>query len=200
MNPNPFFWWYGVENVAKVRINGESCMALLNNGAQINMVTPSFMEECSLNVGPLTDLMARWVTCVGLGNALTQPLGYVILWVQVDGVRDYDEDQIALVIPDLSNFAVRVPIILGTPTISHIMNVLKEREIDALMTPWVNVCVAYLLAVQQVMTAIEDGNVGESDPDDYDDVITTKEAKTTDVFSSWVIHAKMKTAHRGGRN
>ena len=71
LNPNPFLWWYGVENVAKVRINGESCMALLNNGMQINTITPSFVEGHSLNVGPLTDLAGRQVTCVGLGNALT---------------------------------------------------------------------------------------------------------------------------------
>ena len=59
LNPNLFLQWYGVENIAKVRINGESCMALLDNGVQINTVTPSFAEGCSLEVGPLTDLMAR---------------------------------------------------------------------------------------------------------------------------------------------
>ena len=30
LNPSPFHQWYGIENVARVRINGESCMALLN--------------------------------------------------------------------------------------------------------------------------------------------------------------------------
>ena len=34
-------------------------MALLDYGAQINRVTPSFAEECSLDVEPLTDLIAR---------------------------------------------------------------------------------------------------------------------------------------------
>ena len=32
--------------------------------------------------------------------------------------------------------------------IGHIMNVIKESEMDMLATPWVNACVAYLLAVQ----------------------------------------------------
>ena len=50
----------------------------------------------------------------------------------------YDEDQIALVIPDLSNFVALVPIIVGTPMISHIINVIKEKEIDALVILWVN--------------------------------------------------------------
>ena len=69
---------------------------------------------------------------MGVGNAYTQPLGYVIVQVQVDGVQGYDEDQIALVVPDESKFMEQIPIILGTPTISCIMNVMKEREIDAM--------------------------------------------------------------------
>ena len=77
---------------------------------------------------------------------MTQPLGYVIIQVQVDGVQGYDKDQIALVILDLSNFAMRVPVILGTLMISHIINIIKE-EIDALAMPWANAQVAYLLAV-----------------------------------------------------
>ena len=40
-----------------------------------------------------------------------------MIWVQVDGVQGYDEDQIPLVILDLSNFLAQIPVILGTPTI-----------------------------------------------------------------------------------
>ena len=82
---------------------------------------PSFVKEFSLYVGPLSDLLGRWVTCVGLGNVLTQPVGYIVIWVQVHRVQDYDKDQIALVIPDLSNFVVWVPVILRTSTISHVI-------------------------------------------------------------------------------
>ena len=120
-------------------------MALLDNGAQSNTIMPGFVENYSLYVGPLSDLIGGHVTCIGLGNALTQPICYVIIWVQVDGVQDYDEDQIALVILDLSNFVVRVPLILGTPTTGCIMNLIKE--IDVLATPWVNAQVAHLLVV-----------------------------------------------------
>ena len=48
--------------------------------------------------GLITDLIGRRVTCIGLGNAYTWPLGYVIVKVQVDGVQGYNEDQIALVV------------------------------------------------------------------------------------------------------
>ena len=78
---------------------------------------------------------------------LTQPMSYVITWVQVNGVQDYDEDQIALLIPDLFSFVAWVPVIMGTPKISHIMNVIKEKEMDALAMLWVNAEVACLLVV-----------------------------------------------------
>ena len=50
----------------------------------------------------------------------------MVIQVQVDGVWGYDEDQIALVIPDFSNFTTRVPVILGTPTIGRVINVMKR--------------------------------------------------------------------------
>ena len=106
-----------MENIAKVKINGESCVALLDNGVQVNTIIPRYVKEHSLPVGPITDLMGSKVACIGLGNAYTRLLGYMIIRVQVDGVWGYDEDQIALIIPDHSNFAMRVPIILETPTI-----------------------------------------------------------------------------------
>ena len=62
-------------------------MVLLDNSVQINNIIPSFVKEHSLDVGPLLDLVGRWVTCVGLGNALTQPLGYVIIQVKLAGVQ-----------------------------------------------------------------------------------------------------------------
>ena len=38
--------------------------------------------------------------------------------------------------------------ILGTPMIGHMVNAIKEREIEALVTPWVKTQVAYLMADQ----------------------------------------------------
>ena len=90
-------------------------MALLDNGMQIIAIMPSYVKSHSLEVGLITNLIGGWVTCVGLGNAYTWPLGYIIIKVQVDGVQSYNEDQIAPVVLDLSNFTARIPIILGPP-------------------------------------------------------------------------------------
>ena len=88
-------------------------MALLDNGAQVNTITPRYVWECSLEVGPITDLMGSKVTCVGLGNAYTRPLGYVVIQVQEDRVQGYDEDQITLVIPDFPSLQPESLLSLG---------------------------------------------------------------------------------------
>ena len=62
--------WYRIGNVARVRVNGESCMVLLDNGAQTNTIMLGFVKKLFPDVGPLSDLVGRQVTCVGLGNAL----------------------------------------------------------------------------------------------------------------------------------
>ena len=174
-------------------------MALLDNGAQINTIMPKYISDHLLWVGPVTDLLGAKVTCVGLGNAYTRPLGYFIIWVQVDGVQGYDEDQIALVIPDLSNFVAQIPVILGTPTISHIINVMKETEIDALAMPLVNARMAHLLSVCR-MTAIKVGNgiVEESGSDNYNQVMFTQNVETIEAFSSHVVLVKVGRAYTGG--
>ena len=103
-------------------------MALLDNSMQINTITPNYVTSHLLEMGLITYLIGTRVTCMGLGNAYTQALGYVIVQVQVDGVQVYNEDQAALVVPDLSNFTERIPNIFEFPTISCIVNVMKERE------------------------------------------------------------------------
>ena len=123
-------------------------------------------------MGPIMDLISTRVTCVGLGNAYTCPLGYVIVWVQVDGVQAYDEDQIALVVPGELKFAEWVPIILGTPTISHIVNIMEEREIDALAMPWVNARATHLLLMHRAMAILSEDQIPEvATPDGYNEVV-----------------------------
>ena len=171
-------------------------MVLLDNGAQVNTIMPRYVNDHSLQVGLITDLMGSKVTCVGLGNVYTRPLGYVVIQVQVDGVWGHDEDQVALVIPDFSNFATRVPTILGTPTIGQVINVMRETEMDALAMPLANARAAHLLAVQR-MTPVEVGNGKEEgyDTDEDSPLMYTQKAETLEPFSSHVIPVRTMKAY-----
>ena len=158
-------------------------MALLDNGAQVNTIMPKYISNNSLWVGPLTDLMGSKVACVGLSNVYMRLLGYTVIQVQVDGVQGYDEDQIALVISDLFNFATQIPVILGTLIIGCIVNVMKEAEMDALVMQWANARVAHLLLVHR-MTSMEvgDGQKEEVDVNGYDQLMYTQNAETIEPF------------------
>ena len=173
-------------------------MALLDKGVQVNTIKPRYVKEHSLSVGPITDLMGSKVTCIGLGNAYTRLLGYIVIQVQVDRVWGYDKDQIALIFPDFSNFVVRVSIILGTPTIGQVVNVMRETEVDTLAMPWANARAAHLLAVRR-MAPVEVGDTHEKGYDTNQDsfMMHTQKVETLEPFSSHVIPMKMTEAYLG---
>ena len=132
---------------------------------------------------------------MGLGNAYTRLLGYMVIQVQVDGVWGYDEDQIALIIPEFSNFVTRVPVILRTPTIGRVINVMTEAEMDALAMPWVKARAAHLLAVQRMMPVeVESGQEEGYDTDKDSPLMYTQKAKTLEPFSTHVIPMKITKA------
>ena len=173
-------------------------MALLDNGAQVNNITPRYVSKHPLQVWPLTDLMGSKVDCVKLGNAYTRPLGYVVIWVQVDRVQGCEEDQIALVIPDFSNFVARVPVILGRPTIGQVVNVMRETEMDALATPWANARAAHLLAVCRMMPMeVGDDQEEKFDTNDSNSLMYTQKVETLEPFSFHIIPVKTGKAYLG---
>ena len=91
---------------------------------------PEFVEACSLDVSPLSDLVNDTVRVNGFGGLFSQPLGYIVIRVQVEGVQGYDKDQVALFIPDPTDFCSQVPVTLDTLTFNQIINMIKESEID----------------------------------------------------------------------
>ena len=116
----------------------------------------------------------------------------------MEGVQGYNEEQIALVVPGLSNFAEQIPIIFGTPTISCIINVMKVRETDAFTMPWVNARVAHLLSVcRATATMVSNETTEGANPNGYNKVVVTKNTETIDAFSSWVISIKAEKAYTG---
>ena len=122
----------------------------------------------------------------------------MVILVQGDRVQGYDEDQIALVIWDFSNFATRVPIILGIPTIGRVVNVMKEAEMDALAMPLVNARVAHLLAMHRMMPMkVGDGQEEKFDMNDNDPLMYTQKVETLQPFSSHIISVKTGEVYLG---
>ena len=93
---------------------------------------------------------------------------------------------------------MRVPIILGTPTIGRVVNVMREAEIDALAMPWANARVAHLLAIRR-MTPVEVGGDREEgcEMDQDSSLMHTQKAETLEPFSSHVIPVRIMEAYLG---
>ena len=91
-------------------------------------MTPDFVKACSLDVSPLSDQVNGTLSVNGFGRLFSWTFAYIIMRAQLERVHGYDEDQVALVIPDPTNFGSRVPVTLGTLTISWIINMIKESE------------------------------------------------------------------------
>ena len=92
----------------------------------------------------------------------------------------------------------QIPVILGTPTISQVVNMMKEVYVDALVMLWANARVAHLLSVHRMMPVeVGDGQKEEVDTKGYDQLMYTQNAETTEPFSSHIVPVKAGRAYIG---
>ena len=109
-NQDALSCWLGPKNLGWVLVNGIRTRVLLDNGAQVNSVTPAYVNKHKLKVGSIKALdhsmnpYGQRVPLVGVGSK-ARPLGYVVIHVQVEGVPEYDEDQVAFVVDDNTTFS-----------------------------------------------------------------------------------------------
>ena len=78
------------------------------------------------------------------------------------------------------------------------MNVMKEREIDALVTPWANTRVMHLLSVHKAAAILLEDQTSEgANPNGYNAVAFTTNVETIGTFFSHVISIKAEKAYTG---
>ena len=119
LNPNPYCQFISPKNLGEALIDGELMTCLLNNGAQINFITPAYARRRGMDIMSL-DHLAQEIggqipPIAGIGGIMVEPEGFVMMNVQIPCVKGYNEDQIAIVMedPGLKDFQV----ILGMATI-----------------------------------------------------------------------------------
>ena len=138
LNPDAFCRFIGPKNLGKALIDDELTSCLLDNGAQLNFITPAYAQEWGMDIMSLDYLAQETRESVplirGLGGISVEPIGFIMMNVKVPCVEGYDKDQIAIVIDDpcMTEWSV----ILGTPTLYRVMEVIKESEISKLAVPW----------------------------------------------------------------
>ena len=134
----------------------------------------------------------------GLGGISVEPVGFVMMNVKVPGIAGYDENQIAIVMDDPG--MTEWPVILGTPTLYWVMEVIKESEISKLAVPWASLCISWLM--RDVLAKL--GQVVVNDiankpiaPLHVDEVVRVASKCTVPPFGHKAIHGKVNLVLHG---
>ena len=122
LNPNPYCRFIGPKNLGEALIDGELVTCLLDNGVQLNFITPPYAHKQGMDIMSLDSLaqeIGQIPPIAGMGGIMVKPEGFIMMNVQIPCVKGYNEDQIAIVMgdPELKDFLV----ILGTPTTYRVM-------------------------------------------------------------------------------
>ena len=202
LNPDAFHRFIGPKNLGKALIDGELTTCLLDNGSQLNFVTPAFVQERGMDVLS-HDYLAQEIggpipAINGFGGNPVDPTGFVLMNVKVPCVQGYDEDQVAIVLddPEMSE----CPVILGTPTLYRVMEVIKESEISKLAVPWASSRISWLMrdVLAKVGQVVVEGVANKPiSPLDVDEVVRVASKCTVPPFGQKVIHGRINLVLRG---
>ena len=134
----------------------------------------------------------------GLGGISVEPIGFIMMNVKVPCVQGYDEDQIAIVMddPGMTEWLV----ILGTPTLYCVMEVIKESEISKLAVPWASSGVSWLMRdVQAKLGQVVVNDVANKPiaPLHVDEVVRVTSKCTIPPFGHKAIHGKVNLVLHG---
>ena len=131
---------------------------------------------------------------MGVGGK-AHPLGYVVIRVQVEGVPEYDEDQVAFVVDDNTTFSRQVPVVLSTPTINRVVAVMKESDLDNAPMEWQASKTSYELVNGFLMRRLhlepDQGfptNTGKN-PIDLDKTVSLTSKCVVPPFESVIVHS-----------
>ena len=180
-------------------IDGQWEWVLINSGARSNAMTPAYVKEHKMKVRPVHDL-ARHPTSIpisGIGGHMAT-LGYVIINLQIEGIPSYYEEQVALVIPNVTQLELKVPVILGTPTIHRLCCQRKESEIQTAPEELQHALLSYEASRNDSVYAMtpqldpDPGieyptNTGQN-PIDLDELVLHKDKVTIPAFASQIVH------------
>ena len=127
-----------------------------------------------------------------------EPFGFVMMNVKVPGITGYNKDPITIVMDNPG--MMEWPVILGTPTIYRVMEVIKESEISKLAVPWASSRVSWLM--RDIVAKL--GQVMVNDiankpivPLHVDEVVRVASKCTVPPFGHKAIHGKVNLVLHG---
>ena len=154
-----------------------------------------------MKVWPIHDLAlhSTLIPISSIGGHMAA-LRYIIINVQVEGIPSYYEEQVALVILNVTQLGLKVPVILGTPTIHQLCRQMKESKIQVAPEEWQHALLSYE-AFRNVsihaMTPQLDPDAGMKyptntgqNPVDLDKPALLKDKVIIPAFASQIVHVQ----------
>ena len=192
-------------------IDGRWERVLIDSGMQSNAVVSAYVKQHKMKVWLVHDLAMHptLIPISGIGGH-TAALGYVIINVQVEGIPSYHEEQVALVIPNVTQLGIKVPVILGTPMIHWLCCQMKESQIETAPEEWQHALLSYEVSRNVSILPMtpqldQDSNVKYStnmgqDPTDLDELVLLKDRVIIPAFASRIVHVRtQRTFIKGHR-
>ena len=174
---------------------------LIDSGVWSNAVVPAYVKQHKMKVRLVHDLAMHptSIPISGIGGH-TAALGYIIINVQVEGISSYYEEQVALVIPNMTQLGMKVPVILGTPMIHWLCRQMKESEIQTAPEEWQHALLRYeasrnVSILPMTPQLDQDSNVEYptntgQDPTDLDEPVLLKDRVIIPAFASRIVHVR----------
>ena len=192
-------------------IDGQQEWVLIDSGARSNAVAPAYVKQHKMKVRPVHNLTMHptSIPSSGIGGH-TVTLGYVIINIQVEGIPSYYEEQVALVILNMTQLGMKVPVILGTPTIHQLCCQMKESEIETALEEWQHALLSYealrnVSILPMTPQLDQDSNIEYptntgQDPTDLDELVLLKDRVIIPAFASQIVHVRtQRTFMKGHR-
>ena len=94
LNPEPFTCLIGPKNWGEAFIDDKLTTCLLDNGAQLNFMTPDYAVKWGLQIFTLErltqEIRGELPPIHGIGRIKVKPLGFVIMNVRIPCIRGYN--------------------------------------------------------------------------------------------------------------
>ena len=87
LNPDMMSCWIGHDTITWCRIEDDICLALLDTGATMNIITADYVRMLDLPMGPLSDLREGLQGVKVPRNTFAGALGYVIVCIRFNEIK-----------------------------------------------------------------------------------------------------------------
>ena len=129
LNPDPVAWLVGCSNEAPVIVDGQRMIVLTDLDAHVSSISSQFCEDLALQIQPLGWLLEL----EGTGGSAIPYLRFVVVNLQIQGIKNYNEDVLLLVIPT-TTYSEKILVMVGSKIIDWTMRIITKGELTKVTT------------------------------------------------------------------